>query len=289
MLPNEIGPAASLGDIYAPKYRQATLFSFFTHKYDGVAARQFAYGDVKRAFANFLSRIGSERPFVLIGYGQGGLHVLRIAEDYLAPDEALTNRLAAAYIIDQPTPIDFVERQLGGVAVCARPNDVRCIVSYVGFESRFDEEIERARTRSMYWGAEGDLVATRGHELVCINPITWTETTAYAGKEEHLGAASATGIKFGSSPPSFSRSVGAQCVNGVLIVDRPEQKFLRQRGWFGDKWKARDYNLFYFDLRENLSTRLVALAAIRDEEARFLDPIPDSIDLVDSPINPVPN
>ncbi|MBY0420759.1 MAG: DUF3089 domain-containing protein, partial [Parvularculaceae bacterium] len=40
--PNEAGPFVDVGRLYGPRYRQATLFAQFTHKFDGVAARRLA-------------------------------------------------------------------------------------------------------------------------------------------------------------------------------------------------------------------------------------------------------
>lgn len=288
LIPNELGPAATVGETFAPKYRQATLFAFFTHKFDGVAARQFAYDDIEAAFGVFLQTIGEERPILLLGYGQGGLHVLRLVEDHIIGNEALTKRLAAAYIIDQPTPLELFDDRLSGVGPCKSETAIRCIVSYVAYEPRFDEEVARTKRRSMYWRADGDLTATAQKDLLCINPLTWASNDERIEATEHVGAASATGIAYGSTPPSFPRAVGAQCVDGVLLVDPPAQRFLRQNAWFGRKWREKDFNLFYFDLQRNFAQRLSELARVRYEEAQFLDPIDNSVDLGTSPINPVP-
>ncbi|MEM8986661.1 MAG: DUF3089 domain-containing protein, partial [Pseudomonadota bacterium] len=68
VLPNEAGPFLAAGRIWAPHYRQATLFAAFTHKDDGKEARQTAYGDVKRAFEVFLARRETNAPIILVGY-----------------------------------------------------------------------------------------------------------------------------------------------------------------------------------------------------------------------------
>ena len=53
---------------------------------------EFAYGDVRRAFGEFLARVGPERPFMLVGVEQGGTLASRLLRDEIAE---LRRRLAA--------------------------------------------------------------------------------------------------------------------------------------------------------------------------------------------------
>lgn len=287
--PNEAGPFQRLGSIHAPRYRQATLFAFFTHKFDGVAARRLAYMDVRRAFARFLADTDGARPIVLAGYGQGGLHVLGLLRDYFQHDDVLRKRLAVAYVIGQAVPLDLFETQLAATPPCRAPGEARCVISYIDLEQRFRDEMRRARDRSMVWTNAGDLVATRGRPLLCVNPLNWTDTDEYIGPDSHKGGASATGLRLGEPPPPVLRAVGAQCVDGVLVVDRPKQAFLRRGDWFGAEWRAPNFNLFYADLAADAQERADAVAALIEHEYRYLAPIGEALDIEDSPINPVPN
>lgn len=286
--PNEAGPFVGLGDLYAPRYRQATLFAFFTHKFDGVAARRFAYRDISRAFQHFLAESDPEQPIVLVGYQQGGLEVLRLLEEFFQKDKKLRARLAAAYVIGQPTPLGLFHSQLRETPPCETPEAIRCVISYVEYEPRFDEEMERARRRSMIWTTDGDLVAAAGAPLLCVNPLSWRADETYVSADSHVGAASATGVRFGATPPSVTHALGAKCTGGILIVDPPVQDYLRRRAWFGAKWRAQNYNLFFFDLAEDARRRVETTVARLEEESKYLDPIEESRDLIESPINKAP-
>ncbi|HOP19940.1 MAG TPA: DUF3089 domain-containing protein, partial [Amphiplicatus sp.] len=110
--PNQAGPFLGIGPIFGPRYRQATLYAFFTNKFDGEAARRFAYDDVRAAFKAFLATTDGKRPLILAGYGQGGLHVQGLLQEFFQKDEALRNRLAAAYIINQATPLGLFKSTL---------------------------------------------------------------------------------------------------------------------------------------------------------------------------------
>jgi hypothetical protein len=284
-IPNEAGPFATVGRIYAPRYRQATLFAFFTHKFDGTEARRIAYGDVRRAFEHFVQVTESARPIILVGYGQGGLHIQRLLIDYFQTDPDLRSRLAAAYMIDNATPITLFEGPLRQTPPCNAVTDIRCIVSYADFERTDGDEIERYRRRSMNWTTEGELEPVEGKAILCVNPLSWTISEARAAPDVHLGAASATGLRFGATPAALPKAVGASCANGTLIVDRPTQSFLRRRDWMGAKWRARTYNLFFFDLRHDAERRATETARLLKEEAMRLDPIGEAVELEASPIH----
>jgi hypothetical protein len=286
--PNEAGPFLGAGAVYAPRYRQATLYSFFTEKYDGAAARTLAYADVTAAFAEFLATTDGERPIVIVGYGQGGLHALGLLGQAIDPDKDLRRRLAVAYILGQATPMSAFGGLLKSIPPCEGPRAVRCVVSYVDYEKRFGGEIDRARRRSMIWTPSGALEPAPP-PLLCTNPLTWAIDESYAGPDRHIGAASATGLPLGSPPPALSRTTGAQCVDGILTVDRPQQQFLRRKASFGQKWRVQSFNLFYFDLSEDVRRRIGETARRLDEEARILEPIETSVDLEDSPIHKAPN
>ncbi|MEX0644877.1 MAG: DUF3089 domain-containing protein [Parvularculaceae bacterium] len=288
-IPNEAGPFIGAGPLYAPRYRQSTLFASFTQKFDGVAARSLAYRDVKRAFDEFLLSVEEGRPIILVGYGQGGLYVQGLLQDYFQTDEPLRRRLAVAYVIGQTTPMSLFDSTLAKTPPCHSPADIRCVNSYTDLEQQFDEEMERARRRSMVWSRGGDLVAISGEDILCVNPLTWTTATDYVGPEAHLGAASATGLRFGDTPPAIAKAIGARCSNGVLLVDRPAQEFLRRGNWFGAKWRAQAFNLFYYDLAGDAERRVRNLMIRQDHEYRLLDPIEESVDLDVSPVNKVPN
>lgn len=288
--PNEAGPFADVADIHAPRYREATLYSLFTHKYDGLAARRLAYSDIKRSFEAFLAKRNPERPIILAGYGQGGLYVLGLLKDYFEGDiNPLRRRLIAAYVIGASTPADYLAGLAPPIPVCNEANAVRCVISYVDFEPRFDEEMQRVRARALVWGEKGALASVKSDNLVCVNPLSWRTDGAYQPAEKNIGAASATGIAEGSPPPAIAKSVGARCENGILIVDTPKRRFLRRSDWFGAKWKAQPFNLFYYDLASNASVRLAALEALLKVEPEPLEPIGETIDLDKSPINKVPD
>lgn len=287
--PNEVGPFFSAGAVYAPRYRQATLFAAFTRKFDGRAAHELAYQDVEDAFRAFVAATDPHKPMILAGYGQGGLHVLGLLQNVVSADADLKDRLAVAYVIGHAVPMTVFDDGLGQIPPCGSDMDTNCVVSYVDLEPRFDDEHRRFRRWTLAWDQNRNLVSVDDTPLLCINPLSWSATIEPVSAANHIGAASATGLQFGETPPAISQAIGAQCMDGVLIVDRPSQNFLRRRHWFGAHWRPQTFNLFYHDLAANARQRALELEPILLEKARILDPIADAVDVIDSPVNKVPD
>ncbi len=294
--PNEAGPFRQVGRVFAPRYRQATKATRFTHKYDGRAARALAFDDVSQAFAMFLKERDDGRPIVLVGYGQGAVHVMGLLRAYFDggaasddEDADLRRFLAAAYVIDAPAPRALFETLSTPLPVCDGKRAFRCVVAYSHFTPAFQKEAALARARAIHWAEDMSLVSLAAPSLACVNPISWRTDGAPASPEDHVGAASATGLGADADPPAVARAVGAQCVDGVLMVDPPRQKYLRRARWFLEKWRAQPFNLFYHDLAENAALRSAALSVKLREEAQTLKPIDDAVDISVSPIKKVPN
>ncbi|MCI5045303.1 MAG: DUF3089 domain-containing protein [Aquisalinus sp.] len=289
LLPNEAGPFVQSSNIYAPYYRQATLFSFFTQKHQGRAARKTAYEDVKGAFEYFLMQSDPARPLILVGYDQGGLHIQGLLIDFFQDDEELRRRLVAAYVIDQSTPLDLFNYTLSNTPPCKYPTDVRCVVSWNALEQKHSDEAWRRNNRLLVWNATGDLESVEKRPLLCTNPLNWRLTADAVAKDLHRGAASAAGIGFGERPAIIENAVGVQCIEGIAIVTQPRQAWLQRPHGFGKQWQSLDYNLFYEDIRVNVEERVIALATLLEQEDRFAPPIIEEIEIGEAPINKVPN
>ncbi|MEM8771029.1 MAG: DUF3089 domain-containing protein [Pseudomonadota bacterium] len=286
--PNEVGPFQDVGAIYAPRYRQATLYAALSHKYDARAALELAYDDVETAFDYFLAqRSDGARPIILVGYGQGGLHLLGLLQKRVAKNERLLRHLAAAYIIDAPAPDMLFEGPQKSLPVCQSPQSVRCVMAFAALQSDLKKEAEKLRKAALVWDGAGRLRSVSSTPFVCVNPLSGAQTTTIAARDTHRGAASATGLRPLETPPAIANAVEAQCVDGILIHSEPKEKFLTQSGWFGGDWRVRDFNLFYHDIAADAAMRVATLAPILEEERNTLPPIEGAVDLGDSPVNKV--
>lgn len=261
VLPNYVLPFGAAGRIYAPYYRQAALYTFLTNRDDARLAQKFAYRDVRRAFEAFLKENPPERPIVLVGFGQGGLHVERLLADFFAgPNNAERRRkLAVAYIIDHPLPAEIIRTQMPGLRPCVNVRQTGCIVAFGAFTPSEKTRARRYVQQNLVWDKDGSLKAVAGRPLVCVNPLLWTTGTDYAPARLHKGGVAAEGLGRDVKPAPMPGQTGAQCQDGILLLDKPRQKALRRPLRFGGQFRTLPFNLFYEDLRQDAARRVKTL------------------------------
>jgi hypothetical protein len=288
VIPNFAAPFLVAGaQLYAPHYRQAALYTFMNNREDAVSARLLASEDALAAFNAFLAQTDPDRPIIIAGVGQGALHALRILTDTVAPDEAIRNRLAAAYLLEAPVPMDLFEGPLSALPPCRAAEDVRCTISYNTARQAETERIFALSERSMSWDGQGRLAFVTDRALLCVNPLLWTTTEDFAPARLHRGGAAAEGLTLDDSPSAMASQTGAQCQNGVLMIERPRARALRRAGRLGENRRAPDFNLFYRDLQLDAARRLEILGDIRADEARFAPAFGDPIEVDEAEIIPV--
>ena len=256
--PNQVGPFYAHGNVFAPRYRQATLFAEFTHKYDGLAARELAFADIRMAFEYFLAARDPDRPIILVGAGQGALHGLGLLQQYFAKDERLREQLVMAHLTGIGIPKSIFQTALATIPPCQKKDDIGCVVAYTDMGPGFERERRRLRRRALIWEDPETLQPVTGEAHLCTNPLSWTINQDPNSRATHIGAASATGLRLGETPPPITNAVDARCESGILSVSRPQAVFLRRARGFGRKWRVQDYNLFYHDISENVVVRINA-------------------------------
>ena len=221
--------------VYAPRYRQATLYSFFDEEGDGQKAIDLAYEDVKAAFEHFLNAFNQGRPFVLAGHSQGALHSDRLLGDRILGTD-LEERLVAAYVVGYEIP------EGPGLPVCEHPTQTRCQVNWNSLS---------AQAESSY-----------ALNTICVNPLSWRTDGARVDFAANPGS-----MNF-QTPPVIEEGVAdAQCLDGRLIVT----EIRSDREWimpFGEgNYHAYDYGLFYMSIRQNATDRARAFLAAQTSGA----------------------
>jgi hypothetical protein len=254
--PNYVGPFVSVGRVYAPKYRQASLYSLLTLREDAREARRFAYGDVQEAFRTYVQRYNGGRPFFLVGVEQGGTLGLRLLEQEVARDPTLSSRLVAAYLVDTVAPADRPP-----IPPCAERAQTGCMAAWARVSQGEFDAAKRKLDRALVWDDRGELVNLTPRPALCFNPVLGAVTDQPAPARLHLGAANATGLEWGARPAFLARQVTAHCEDGVLHVSRPKSASLRKTGPWAERRKAPGFNLFYADLEADAKARLASYLA----------------------------
>ncbi len=236
--------------IFAPRYRQASLRSITSNTPEGYAAADLAYGDVARAFGQFLSA-NPNRPFILASHSQGSIHALRLLQERIS-GTPLQQRMVAAYLVGLALPSEIGK---AGIPVCDKADATGCVVSWNTVRRGHDDR--RRREDAVIWW-HGTYQPIAGRPLVCVNPLNWQPDGA-ASADENVGAIYSAGRRE-PIPPPIPELTGAWCGGGLLGVDIP----ISQRHHFSDVltltgvYHDFDYALFYLNIRGNAAARVDA-------------------------------
>lgn len=251
VMATQAAPFLGSGAVYAPYYRQATLFAFFDRGDAARDAMALAQRDIASAFDAFLAqRADPDRPFVLVGYGQGGVHALALLQRTIAPDDALRSHLAAAYLFGAGLPTAILLDDLKSVPPCAAANDTQCIISITPVAAADSHEADQARASALIWGPGDRPQIMIKPNLLCV-------------------------------PPDTISGLGA-CNEGLFVtgedIFEPTALFRLQRDWPVTA---------PLNLTADILRRAVAVQDQLDQAATSLEPIGETVDLETSPINKV--
>jgi hypothetical protein len=276
MIPNYAGPFAKTARLFAPRYRQASLYTQMTMREDARDARAFAYRDVKWAFDQYLSHYNRGRPFMIVGVEQGGFLASRLARE-VAADPALRARLVAVYLIETP-----ISAQALPLPACTARAQARCTVAWFSEGYRESERAADRLKHAAVW--QGDAVEPLSGRLVCVNPLLGKVSDDPAPARLNLGAVNAAGLEWGVRPGFQNSQVSAQCADGVLRISKPKSPSLRQRGGWMEQQRVRNANLFYADIEADAQARLGVMLG-RPGFGQLAPPLDGVVEIGRSPVH----
>ena len=237
-----------IGDVWAPKYRQATFGAFLTTKEDAEKALAFAYRDVLTAFDAFLKQVPEDRPIIIAGHSQGSLHLTRLLRERVA-SKPLAKRIAAAYVVGWPISTT-ADLELLGLPACETAGQAGCILSWQSFAEPADPQM----ITEVYDASVAPNGKKRaGSPMLCVNPLTGTrngEANAAANLGTIIPNAELTEgeLRVGGVP--------ARCdVSGFLLIGE-EVPGLPPYVLPGNNYHVFDYALFWANIRADAEARL---------------------------------
>lgn len=242
----------AIGEVWAPRYRQATLGAFLTDKPEGQQALDAAYQDVLVAFDYFISEIPGDQPIVLAGHSQGSLHLTNLLKDRVA-GTPLANRIVAAYVVGWPVSVETDISEMG-LDSCETPDQTRCILSWQSFAEPADYG-RIVEVYDMTIGFNGQ--PRKDSKLLCSNPINGD-----------IDSAAVASSNLGTLVPDDDLSdatlvvgaVPARCdKRGFLLIGDPPE--LGPYALPGNNYHVYDYSLFWTNIRTDVQQRMTAFLA----------------------------
>lgn len=216
--------------VFAPRYRQAHIKSFYTQLEASEKAFETAYSDVKAAFEYYLTHNNNKRPIIIASHSQGTKHAGRLLKEFFE-NKPLQQQLVCAYIIGMPVPDDY----FNVLKPCTDSAKTGCFVAWRTFKKNSDEPA---------------FIAAEKFKSVVVNPLTWTNTHEVVSPEFNLGGVLKN---FNKIVPHV---VSAQIHNNILWSSKPDvpgKIFYTQKNYH-----IGDINLFYMNIRQNVKTRIAA-------------------------------
>ncbi len=216
----------TVGDIYAPYYRQAHLRAYYSKdKESSKKALDFAYQDVKEAFQYYLDHYNKGRPFIIASHSQGTTHARRLIKEMI-DGKPIQHQLIAAYIVG----IAVFKNEFMTIKPCENPDETGCFCSWRTFKDGTQPKIKDVN----------NIVAVT-------NPISWTTGLAKVPASMHKGSILTDFNK------TQAHTQTAQIAHGVLWTNKP--KFKGSFLYLAHNYHIGDYNLFYLDIKENARLR----------------------------------
>lgn len=247
-----------VGQVWAPRYRQATFGAFLTTQPDAVRALDAAYGDVSQAFDAFVASIPADRPIVLAGHSQGARHLTMLLRDKVA-GKPIARRIVAAYVVGWPVSLD-TDLAAIGMPACAAPDQAGCLLSWQSFA----EPAEVEQVVEVYDATTGfDGRPRRGTNMVCTNPLTGTQNgaapaSANTGTLVPNADLSAATLQAARVPARCDGPAGGG--RGFLLIGAPPAGF-GQYVLPGNNYHVFDYSLFWRNVRADVGRRLATFEA----------------------------
>ena len=226
----------SVGNLYAPYYRQAHLRIFKPEfwKDGGEKAYELAYEDLRQAFLMFLEKFNNDRPIIIAGHSQGAGHAKRLLKEFF-DGKPLQKKLIAAYLIGTK----IMEDEFKNIKHMTNESETGGFVTWNSYRLMSESKERKAiYTISKEW--------IKG--AACSNPITWDQqkTTQYSDHKGFLYL----------NNKVFPQTVKIESIDDKLLIKTPKVGLFKKIliSTIKDYHKA-DVNLFWEDIRINTRIR----------------------------------
>lgn len=230
----------TVGNIYAPYYRQADLSPVDREKVIGGIPTL----DAIAAFEYYIKHYNNGRPFILAGHSQGSNVLSKLLAGYIKENPDVNARMVAAYVIGYPITAAYLADN-PHLKFAEGPDDTGVIISY------------NTQSPDVLPGTNMVLSGMVG---LVINPISWTRGEALATKDKGLGSLmpNPKTLEFLQVPQYADAKIDK--TNGVLICSTADENTLYKLtggalGLGKGVYHSFDYLFYYYNLRANAANR----------------------------------
>jgi hypothetical protein len=223
--------------LFAPRYQQAHINSFYINPEIAKGYFEIAYSDVKAAFEYYLKNYNNGRPIIIASHSQGTKHAGRLLKEFF-DNKPLQKQLVCAYLIGMPIPDNYFPT----LKPCLFGTQTGCFVGWRTYKN----------------GYVPKLIEEENFKSIVVNPLTWTVEENYASSKLNKGGILQNFKKI------VPKVVDAQVHQNVLWACKPN---VFGKIFFTKKnFHIGDINLYYMNIRENVRTRIDSFKKVKNEK-----------------------
>jgi len=216
------------GRMFVPLYRQAHIRAYDQLENGGRDALLFAYSDIRAAFQYYMKHYNMGRPVLLAGHSQGSTHITLLLKEFF-DGKPLQQQLIAAYI----PGVGISKDEFQSLRLMTEPDQTGGFVCW----NTFKKKINKKQYTKWYKGK------------CVVNPVTW-RLDEFAPRSEHKGFLFWNG-------KLYEKSFDTHLIDGAVWISTPHFIY-RSLAWVNSDYHIGDINLFWEDIRENISLRIKA-------------------------------
>lgn len=255
-LANEASIFNSCCNIYAPHYREASIFTYMSlSSMERENLLDYVYEDIANAFEYFIKLHNENRPIVIVSHSQGTHLAIRLLSEIDGSPE-IAERVVVAYMVGSG-PVSLTQSYIDSLQnfnTCEKSRDIHCVVHWNSYGEN--------GTKKIFSSPEPSL---------CTNPLSWSVGDTLAPSSLNLGAVpisgaytmkmvgddSSSGIVFNRHQPAMVGYSWAYCRDGYLYVSDQTGSDYEKLGKLPDKsYHGIDFPLFHMNIRTNVSERI---------------------------------
>jgi hypothetical protein len=203
--------------VWAPMYRQATLYALSHGTITGATVANIAYASLLAGWRDYLRHDNDGRPIVFIGHSQGAAMLIRLLQTQVDPSAQLRKQMVSAIILGGNVQVP-TGRSVGGsfqhIPTCASATATGCVIAYSTFGSVPPPLALFGRPGRGVSVQSGQTTRT-GQQVACVNPVTFSSGTGRLQPYFPSADTKVPGVALGTPWVTFPGLYTAQCQSAM--------------------------------------------------------------------------
>jgi hypothetical protein len=188
--------------VYAPMYKQLTLAAIQNPEALSGEGALVAYGSLRAAWNEYLTKFNKGRGVVLIGHSQGSALLEQLMKEEFDSNPAMRKKLVSAVILGGQVIVPEGQTEGGtfkNVPACQSDLETACVIAYSSFLKEPPEVTRFGRVKSIF-DPSGEYPGVSDPQVLCVNPTLLTQNGALGWLQPYASTTAFPGSLGGGLP-----------------------------------------------------------------------------------------